>query len=53
VLGEPLSAFPSWFIRVECDPCGKAMMNEVHAGPWRDNPALTENGDPTVLPARI
>jgi hypothetical protein len=36
-LGKPLSAFPSWFIRVECDRCGKVvMMNEVHVGPWRD-----------------
>ena len=22
-LGEPLSAFPSWFLRIECDRCGK------------------------------
>jgi hypothetical protein len=36
-LGEPLSAFPSWFIRLKRDGCGKVvMMNEVHAGPWRD-----------------
>jgi hypothetical protein len=36
-LGEPLSAFPSWFLRIECDRCAKVvMMNEVHAGPWRE-----------------
>jgi hypothetical protein len=30
-LGEPLSAFPSWFLRIECDRCGKVqMVNEVH-----------------------
>jgi hypothetical protein len=23
VLGEPLRAFPSWFLRVECDRCSK------------------------------
>ena len=31
-LGEPLGAFPSWFLRIECDRCGKVrMLNEVHA----------------------
>jgi hypothetical protein len=35
-LGEPLRAFPWWFLRVECDRCGKpVMVNESHA-PWRD-----------------
>ena len=30
-LAEPFSAFPSWFLRVECDRCGKpTMMNEAH-----------------------
>jgi hypothetical protein len=30
-LGEPFSAFPSWFLRIECDRCGKVrMVNEVH-----------------------
>jgi hypothetical protein len=34
-LSEPFAAFPSWFLRVECDRCGKAqMVNEAHA-PWR------------------
>ena len=23
-LGEPFSAFPSWFLRIECDRCGKS-----------------------------
>jgi hypothetical protein len=35
-LDEPLAAFPSWFLRIECDRCGKVqMVNEVHAR-WRD-----------------
>ena len=30
-LAEPFSAFPSWFLRVECDRCGKVpMVNESH-----------------------
>jgi hypothetical protein len=33
---EPFSAFPSWFMRITCDRCGKIqMVNEVHAR-WRD-----------------
>jgi hypothetical protein len=35
-LGEPPRAFPSWFLRVECERCGKVVMvNESHA-PWRE-----------------
>jgi hypothetical protein len=31
-----LRAFPSWFLRIECDRCGKVVMvNEGHAR-WRD-----------------
>jgi hypothetical protein len=31
-LGEPFSAFPSWFLRIECDRCGKVQfVNESHA----------------------
>ena len=30
-LGEPFNAFPSWFLRVECDRCGKVqMVNQAH-----------------------
>ena len=25
-LSEPLRAFPSWFLRIECDRCGKVRM---------------------------
>jgi hypothetical protein len=33
---QSFSAFPSWFLRIECDRCGKVTMhNESHA-PWRD-----------------
>ena len=28
---EPLAAFPSWFMRITCDRCGKdRILNEVH-----------------------
>ena len=30
-LQKPLRAFPSWFLRIECDRCGKPVMhNEAH-----------------------
>ena len=30
-LDEPFAAFPSWFLRIECDRCGKVqMINEDH-----------------------
>jgi hypothetical protein len=30
-LDEPFSAFPSWFMRVTCDRCGKdRMISETH-----------------------
>jgi hypothetical protein len=30
-LEQPLSAFPSWFMRITCDRCGKdRMLNEAH-----------------------
>ena len=35
-LDEPFSAFPSWFLRIECDRCGKVqMVKEAHAR-WRN-----------------
>jgi hypothetical protein len=34
---QPLAAFPSWFLRLTCDRCGKdRMLNETHATRWRD-----------------
>ena len=31
-LDEPCLAFPSWFLKITCDRCGKdRMLNEVHA----------------------
>jgi hypothetical protein len=28
---QPMWAFPSWFLRIECDRCGKPVMhNEAH-----------------------
>jgi hypothetical protein len=36
-LGEPLSAFPSWFLRMECATCGRERYaNEVHLPYWHD-----------------
>jgi hypothetical protein len=30
-MDEPFRAFPSWFLRIECDRCGKvSMLNEAH-----------------------
>jgi hypothetical protein len=26
-LGEPLRAFPSWFLRIECERCGVSTWN--------------------------
>ena len=39
-LDEPFSAFPSWFLKITCDRCGKdRMLNEEHApGRQRDMP---------------
>jgi hypothetical protein len=39
-LNEPFRAFPSWFLRIECDRCGKvSMLNEAHTtGRRRDMP---------------
>jgi hypothetical protein len=29
---EPLNAFPSWFLRITCERCGRErMVNQVHA----------------------
>jgi hypothetical protein len=34
-MGDPFAAFPSWFLRIECDRCGKVqMVDEAHAR-WR------------------
>ena len=31
-MDEPFNAFPSWFLRIECDHCGKVqMVNQVHS----------------------
>ena len=41
-MAEPFSAFPSWFLRIECDRCGKVqMVNEAHAR-WRDRSESAE-----------
>jgi hypothetical protein len=40
-LGEPFAAFPSWFMRITCDRCGKdRMVNEAHTA-QRDMPLRT------------
>jgi hypothetical protein len=37
-LQQPLAAFPSWFLRIDSERCGKVVMiNESHTNPrWRD-----------------
>jgi len=41
-LDEPFAAFPSWFLRIECDRCGKVqMVNEAHAR-WPRNRKLRD-----------
>jgi hypothetical protein len=35
-LDEPFAAFPSWFLRVECERCGQErLFNEAHAAAQR------------------
>jgi hypothetical protein len=37
-LDLPLAAFPSWFLRISCDRCGKdRMLNEAHASEHQRN----------------
>jgi hypothetical protein len=41
---EPFAAFPSWFLRIECERCGKVrMVNEAHAR-WCTLPWLRHGG---------
>jgi hypothetical protein len=38
-LDEPFAAFPSWFLRVECERCGQErLFNEAHAAAQRHMP---------------
>jgi hypothetical protein len=42
-LAGPFSAFPSWFLRITCDRCGKAtMLNEAHTKGKRREMTLRE-----------
>ena len=42
-LSAPLSAFPSWFIRMECERCGRERYtNEVHLPQWKEDDRTTE-----------
>jgi hypothetical protein len=42
-LDRPFSAFPSWFLRVTCDRCGKTtMLNEAHTKGKRREMTLRE-----------
>src|SRR6516225_2903073 len=42
-LAEPFAAFPSWFLKIECDRCGKVrMLNEVHATAGQRNMRLRD-----------
>jgi hypothetical protein len=38
-LGKPFSAFPSWFLRITCERCGRErLFNEAHAPALRHLP---------------
>jgi hypothetical protein len=40
-LAEPFAAFPSWFLKITCDRCGKdSMLNEAHMSEHRRSTAL-------------
>jgi hypothetical protein len=42
-LGMSLRAFPSWFLRIECDRCGKVrMLNQAHATAAQGNLRLRD-----------
>ena len=42
-LQASLRAFPSWFLKIECDRCGKVrMLNEVHATAGQRNMRLRD-----------
>jgi hypothetical protein len=45
-MNEPFRAFPSWFLRIECDRCGKvSMLNEAHTtGRRREMPLRVHDG---------
>jgi hypothetical protein len=38
-MSEPFAAFPSWFLRITCDRCGK--VNEAHTSDRRRQMALS------------
>ena len=38
------ASFPSWFLRIECDRCGKVVIHsEAHAAIWRVPQAALES----------
>ena len=57
-LGEPFSAFPSWFMRITCDRCGKdRMLSETHTAQRdiliRDNIAKMRHDGCGGRPGRV
>ena len=43
-LDEPFGAFPSWFLRITCDRCGKLqIINAAHAA-WRLDAVSSSDG---------
>jgi hypothetical protein len=41
-MSEPFAAFPSWFLKITCDRCGKVtMLNEAHTSDRRRRMALS------------
>jgi hypothetical protein len=40
-LAQPLSAFPSWFLKVTCARCGKEWMINEASAPWHIHSPLS------------
>ena len=53
-LNQPFRAFPSWFLRIECDRCGKAtMLNEAHTGQRRGSLPLRSSLPECAMTAAV
>ena len=55
-LDEPFAAFPSWFLRIECDRCGKVqMIAETHMahGEMLIRDIIASTNLPTSPPSRL
>ena len=52
-LDEPFSAFPSWFLRIECERCGKVrLVNQINA-PWSDRGRCATSSPAVAMTAAV